>query len=173
MLLDTKLRVMTAQSITASGQVSASSIDLQDLGREIGTGEPLQFHVTFGAVNFAGTSTSVVFEAIVATNAALTTGIAVVGATIALAADLAILTAGNAPGFRVVVPIGEQPIVDSSAPKKDFSATDWNVAHRYLGLRISGVAAGTITALNIAAADLVRAGSDSTLKNYRSGIVVA
>lgn len=87
MLLDALQQVADAQDWTAVA-VSASSIDLGNVTpkRQPGTGEPMGFGFF---VTTAADCTTVKLEAIMATDAALTTGIIVLAERTCLAADLA------------------------------------------------------------------------------------
>lgn len=73
--IDALLKVCAAQAFTAVA-VSASSIDLGNVTpkREIGTGEPMGFAFS---CDVAASATTVLFEAISATDAALTTSVVV------------------------------------------------------------------------------------------------
>lgn len=85
MFVDALLKVCTAQAFTAAA-VSASSIDLGNVTpkRAIGTGEAMGFGF---AIDVAASATTVKFEVIMATDAALTAGIIVLVEETRLAAD--------------------------------------------------------------------------------------
>lgn len=87
MFIDALLRVCTAQAFTAAA-VSASSVDLgsSSTARRIGTGEPVGIGVS---VDVALNATSMLLEAISATDAALTTSVVSHGSRTILAADAA------------------------------------------------------------------------------------
>lgn len=105
MVLDSLAKLMDAQAVASSDQVSASSYDLGNVTpkRQVGTGEPLSllFIVTTAAAGDAGTLTDAfVISAIGSAAAALTTPTTHISRTI-LAADL---TAGSI--HEVPVPVG-------------------------------------------------------------------
>lgn len=175
MLHDIYSRVMDAQSITASLQVSEDSIDLETIGREIGTGNGLQFHVTRDeTIDLAGSADRVDFEVIASSAAALNANIRVLTMVSVLATDM---VAADEPGFRVVIPLPDSPIIKDDGGGEDVPANQWSgdFGHRYIGLRIVGRltdGAGTITALTLTAT-LVPIGSDTTKKSYASGFTVS
>lgn len=87
MILDALLLVSDAQAFTAAA-VSTNSVDtgLTTVKRELGAGEAMGFAFQ---VDVAASSTTVKLEIIMATDAALTTGIIVLVEATRLAADLA------------------------------------------------------------------------------------
>jgi len=150
MFIDSLLKVAAAQAFTAAA-VSTSSIDLGTPGglgtppkRAIGDGEPLGF--AFG-VDVAASCTTVKLEVIMATDAALTTGIIVLVEETRLAADLAagsLLYLGIPPGepaagyLRYIgiraTPVGGAATVTLSSwlsPRSMFSAATKAYAKNY------------------------------------------
>lgn len=156
MITDKNLRVSDAQALAGAGTtVSTNSIDL-GLARDIGEGTELIWHITTVA-SASGLATAVAFQAIGATDAALTTGIVVLGSSDAIAiaaldADAANTGLGNAT-----------PIVVRINPQL------WSTGLRYIGVRYvpsGGTVSGTWTA------DLVM-DYQGGRKFYPSGFTIA
>lgn len=147
MYLDALTLVSDAQAFTAAA-VSTNSIDLGNVTpkREIGTGEPMGFGVQ---VDVAASSTTVLIELIMATDAALTAGIVVLSQRTFLSADLP-------AGALVFMPLPQNVAVAG--------------ALRFLGIRVTpagGAATVTLTSW------LTAHSLFSTLaKNYAKSYVV-
>jgi len=125
MYLDNLLVVSDAQAFTAVA-VSTNSIDLSNVTpkREIATGEAMGFGI---AVDVAASATTVLFEIIQATDAALTAGIIVLAQRTFLSADMP-------AGALIFFPIPQNPT--AAGPL------------RFLGIRVTpagGAATVTLT----------------------------
>jgi len=144
MITDKLLRVSTDQALTTTA-VSTDTIDLS-IARDIGEGQDL--YMNFAVTTALAGGTSVKFEVIGATNAALSSGVVVLGSSDA------VVTADLVAGKNVAVRINPQIA---------------STGQRYLGARytISGTyTAGAVTA------DIVTDIQDGK-KFYASGFTVA
>lgn len=147
MIMDSLLLVDDAHAYTAAA-VSTNAIDLGNVTpkRQIGDGEPMGFAF---AVDVAASSTTVKLEIIMATDAALTSGIVVVAERTCLSADLP-------AGACLFLPMFQ------GGP-----AAGWL---RYIGVRVTpsgGAATVTITAWMTAQSMLQR------FLGYAKGYVIA
>jgi hypothetical protein len=143
MITDKTLRVSTDQALTTTA-VSTDTIDLS-IARDMGEGNDLYMNFAVTAALTGGTS--VKFEVIAATNAALSSGVVVIGSSDA------VVTADLVTGKNVAVRLNPQIA---------------STGQRYLGARytISGTySAGTVTA------DIVETVQDGK-KFYASGFTV-
>jgi len=144
MITDALLQVASSQAVTASA-VSEDSVDL-GVARDIGAGKTLYMVFTCEVAATSAGAPNIEFEAIVASDAALTTGIKSVGTSgIFLKAAIVI-------GKQVVVAINPELL---------------GVGARYLGARFNAsvdLTAGTFTV------DIVESISD--IKSYASGFTV-
>ena len=143
MITDKLLRVSTDQALTTTA-VSTDTIDLSQI-RDIGEGDDLFMNFAVTAALTGGTS--VKFEVIGATNAALSSGVVVLGSSDA------VVTASLVAGYNAAVRINPQIASNGT---------------RYIGARytISGTySAGTVTA------DVVTDIQDGK-KFYASGFTV-
>jgi len=143
MITDSLLRVSTDQALTTTA-VSTNTIDLSQI-RDIGEGDDLFMNFAVTAALTGGTS--VKFEVIGATNAALSSGVVVLGSSDA------IVTASLVAGYNAAVRMNPQIA---------------STGTRYIGARytISGTySAGTVTA------DIVTDIQDGK-KFYASGFTV-
>jgi hypothetical protein len=144
MITDATLRVSADQALTTTA-VSTNTIDLS-IARDMGESNDLYMNFAVTAALTGGTS--VKFEVIGATNAALSSGVVVLGSSDA------VVTASLVTGYNTAVRINPQIA---------------STGQRYLGARytISGTySAGTVTA------DVVETIQDGK-KFYASGFVVA
>jgi len=144
MITDKLLRVSTDQALTTTA-VSTDTIDLS-VARDIGEGQDL--YMNFAVTTALAGGTSVKFEVIQADNAALSSGVEVIGSSDA------VVTASLVAGYNTAVRINPQ--IGSKGK-------------RYLGARytISGTyTAGAVTA------DIVTDIQDGK-KFYASGFTVA
>jgi len=161
MYTDSLLRVSSAQTVGASAP-STSSIDTATTysaaftqARDLGEGSTLEFHIVIAAACTAAGAATVTFEAIGATDAALTAGIVVLGATGPIGkAELDVLDTANSGTM------GSQPIIVKINPRLWADAS----ALRYIGLRYT-VATGPLLT-GAFTADLVM-----NSQNYRRGYV--
>lgn len=147
MITDKLLRVSEDQvvTLTDTSAVSTNTIDLSQ-ARDIGEGKELFMNFAITTAVAGGTSTQ--FEVIIASNAALTSDIVVLGDTGAVA------TAGLTLGTNLAVPF--RPLIGSKG-------------QRYLGARYTVV--GTNSAGKVTA-DIVETIQDGK-KFYASGFTVA
>ena len=143
MITDKFLRVSTDQAVTTTA-VSTDSIDLS-IARDMGEGQDL--YANFAVTTALSGGTSVKFEVIGATNAALTSGVVVLGSSDA------VLTASLVAGYNTAVRIN--PVIASKGTQ-------------YLGVRYT--VSGTYTAGNVTA-DIVTDIQDGK-KFYASGFSV-
>ena len=143
MITDKLLRVSTDQALTTTA-VSTDTIDLS-IARDMGEGDDL--YMNFAVTTALAGGTSVKFEVIGATNAALSSGVVVLGSSDA------VVTASLVAGYNTAVRINPQIA---------------STGQRYLGARytISGTyTAGAVTA------DVVMDIQDGK-KFYASGFTV-
>ena len=143
MITDKLLRVSTDQALTTTA-VSTDTIDL-NVARDMGEGGDL--YMNFAVTTALTGGTSVKFEVIGATNAALSSGVVVLGSSDA------VVTADLVAGKNVAVRINPQIA---------------STGQRYLGARYTIV--GTFTAGNVLA-DVVMDIQDGK-KFYASGFTV-
>ena len=143
MITDKLLRVSTDQALTTTA-VSTDTIDL-NVARDMGEGSDL--YMNFAVTTALAGGTSVKFEVIGATNAALSSGVVVIGSSDA------VVTADLVAGKNVAVRIDPQIA---------------STGQRYLGARYTIV--GTFTAGNVLA-DVVMDIQDGK-KFYASGFTV-
>lgn len=143
MITDKLLRVSTDQALTTTA-VSTDTIDLS-IARDIGEGEEL--YMNFAVTTALAGGTSVKFEVIGATNAALSSGVVVLGSSDA------VVTADLVAGKNVAVRINPQIASNGQ---------------RYLGARYTIV--GTYTS-GAVTADIVMDIQDGR-KFYASGFTV-
>lgn len=144
MITDATLRVSADQALTTTA-VSTNTVDLS-IARDVGEGNDL--YMNFAVTTALAGGTSVKFEVIAATNAALSSGVVVIGSSDA------VLTAALVAGYNTAVRINPQIA---------------STGQRYLGARytISGTyTSGAVTA------DIVETIQDGK-KFYASGFVVA
>ena len=143
MITDSLLRVSTDQALTTTA-VSTNTVDLS-IARDIGEGDDL--YMNFAVTTALAGGTSVKFEVIGATNAALSSGVVVLGSSDA------VVTASLVAGYNTAVRINPQIASNGQ---------------RYLGARytISGTyTSGAVTA------DIVTDIQDGK-KFYASGFTV-
>jgi predicted RecA/RadA family phage recombinase len=143
MITDKLLRVSTDQALTTTA-VSTDTIDL-NVARDMGEGGDL--YMNFAVTTALAGGTSVKFEVIGATNAALSSGVVVLGSSDA------VITADLVAGKNVAVRINPQIA---------------STGQRYLGARYTIV--GTFTSGNVLA-DVVMDIQDGK-KFYASGFTV-
>jgi len=144
MITDKLLRVSTDQALTTTA-VSTDTIDLS-VARDIGEGQDL--YMNFAVTTALAGGTSVKFEVIQADNAALSSGVEVIGSSDA------VVTASLVAGYNTAVRINPQ--IGSKGK-------------RYLGARYT--ISGTYTSGNVTA-DIVTDIQDGK-KFYASGFTVA
>lgn len=143
MITDKLLRVSTDQALTTTA-VSTDTVDLS-IARDIGEGEDL--YMNFAVTTALAAGTSVKFEVIGATNAALSSGVVVLGSSDA------VVTASLVAGYNTAVRINPQIASNGQ---------------RYLGARYTIV--GTYTS-GAVTADIVTDIQDGK-KFYASGFTV-
>ena len=143
MITDKLLRVSTDQALTTTA-VSTDTIDLS-IARDIGEGDDL--YMNFAVTTALAGGTSVKFEVIGATNAALSSGVVVLGSSDA------VVTASLVAGYNTAVRINPQIASNGQ---------------RYFGARYT--ISGTYTSGNVTA-DVVTDIQDGK-KFYASGFTV-
>lgn len=143
MITDAFLRVSADQAVTATA-VSTNTVDLS-VARDIGEGEDL--YMNFATTEAVSGGTSIKFEVIIATDAALSSGVEVVGSSDAVA--VANLTLGKNVAIHINPNIG-------------------SLGKRYLGARYTVVGSPTAGKFT---ADIVHGLQDGK-KNYASGFTV-
>lgn len=169
MLTDKYLRVMDAFDLSTG--LASDAIDLMALGREIGTGRPLEAHVTINEdVASSSGGTVGLFQVVVASDEALSADVVVVGERGAALTELKAPTDAKPMQGRISIPFGEHPIVQA-LQDGDQPAIGWNMKHRYLGVTVAGDTGGDPDSGKLTV-DIVTTPSHTTAKNYPSGFEV-